>query len=92
MKQGTKSNKGKKNKTNKLKKVKAIPLPVNTNRVNTNRVNTNPANTNLVNTNLVNKKATLKSPQRNTLTPNNFEEAFRAIGLGMTRAQFKAQY
>ena len=82
MKQGTKSNKGKKNKTNKLKKGKATPLPVNR----------NPANTNLVNTNLVNKKATLKSPQRNTLTPNNFEEAFRAIGLGMTRAQFKAQY
>ena len=37
-------------------------------------------------------KLNSKSPQRNTLTPNNFEEAFRALGLGMTRAQFKAQY
>ena len=37
-------------------------------------------------------KLNSKSPQRNTLTPNNFEEAYRAMGLGMTRAQFKAQY
>jgi hypothetical protein len=32
-----------------------------------------------------------KSPQ-NMITPNNFEEAYRAMGVGMTRAQFKAQY
>jgi hypothetical protein len=37
----------------------------------------------------VTKKA--RSPQ-NTMSPNNFEEAYRAIGVGMTRAQFKAQY
>ena len=37
-------------------------------------------------------KLNSKSPQRNTLTPNNFEEAYRAMGIGMTRAQFKAQY
>ena len=35
------------------------------------------------------KKAT--SPQ-NTMSANNFEEAYRAMGVGMTRAQFKAQY
>jgi hypothetical protein len=37
------------------------------------------------------KKAKSKSPP-NVLTPNNFEEAYRAMGVGMTRAQFKAQY
>jgi hypothetical protein len=37
-------------------------------------------------------KSKSKSPQTNVLTPNNFEEAYRAMGVGMTRAQFKAQY
>ena len=37
------------------------------------------------------KKA--KSPNvANTLTSNNFEEAYRIMGVGMTRAQFKAKY
>ena len=32
-----------------------------------------------------------KSPQ-NAMSSNNFEEAYRTMGVGMTRAQFKAQY
>ena len=86
MKERTKSN-NKQNKPNKPKKGKT--------KKSNSVTNIKPVNTKPVNTKPVNRKATLKinnSPQRNTLTPNNFEEAFRAIGLGMTRAQFKAQY
>ena len=86
MKERTKSN-NKQNKPNKPKKGKT--------KKSNSVTNIKPVNTKPVNTKPVNRKATLKinkSPQRNTLTPNNFEKAFRAIGLGMTRAQFKAQY
>lgn len=80
-KANNKQNKSKKSKTKKANSVTNIK-PVNKKTVN---------NTKPVNKKPVNRKATLKSPQ-NGLTPNNFEEAYRAMGLGMTRAQFKAQY
>lgn len=39
--------------------------------------------------NIVLQKEKSKSPQ-NMMSPNNFEEAYRTMGVGMSRAQFKA--
>ena len=95
MKQGTKVNKPTKGKTNKPKKGKTNkPIPSNINPVNRKPANINPSNINPVNINPVNRKpknATSKSPQ-NGLTPNNFEDAYRIMGLGITRIKFKEQY
>ena len=93
MKEGTKAN-NKQNKPKKSKTKKANSV-TNTKSVNIKPVNRKPVNRTPVNTKPLNRKTTLKlnkSPQKNTLTPNNFEEAYRAMGLGMTRTQFKAQY
>ena len=67
-------NKPKKNKTKKQK----LPSNVKLNNVKLNNVKL---------PNNVTQKA--RSPQTNAISPNNFEEAYRAMGVGMTRAQFK---
>ena len=71
--------------------------PVANNSVANNPVANNPVANNPKKTktkkakspNALTKKAKSKSPQINSFTPYNFEEAYRAMGIGMTRAQFK---
>ena len=74
----------KKSTVNKSKKAKSNTGPVNNTSNKPKKAKTKKAKS----PNVIKKV----SPQTNILTPNNFEEAYRTMGVGMTRAQFKKQF